>query len=257
MKKTISRSGWVLAAALALLAGGAQARTDGEKTVAGIGERLRADDCDGAARALNAGLQAGYPEVALLAGTMFEAGFCLKKDWNKAIGFYTQAYDGGLREGALRLAAGFADVANGPDTAAALWWAKRARLDAAACTSRLPDTDDPDRFVEALRAWQPRERQFCNYVVGTMSFILADARYPMAGISHEIAGRTEVIFTPALRHFKTEARGATGPAQEKLFAVLNQSISLAGARYEQPKGISPKWKISFDMVIDTDKNRWW
>jgi len=151
MKKTLYRWGWVVA--LAMLAGGAQARTDGEKAVVGIGELLKANDCAGAVKALNAGLQTGYPEVALLAGTMFEAGFCVKKNWDKAVGFYTQAHEGGIREGALRLAAGFADTANGPDAAAALWWAKRARLDAGTCTSRLPDIDDPDRFVEALRAW--------------------------------------------------------------------------------------------------------
>lgn len=255
MKKTVRRWGWVVA--LAMLADGAQARTDGEKAVAGIGERLRANDCAGAVKALNAGLRAGYPETALLAGTMFEGGFCVNKNWDKATGFYTQAHDGGIREGALRLAAGFADTANGPDAAAALWWAKRARLDAGACTSRLPDADDPDRFVEALRAWPAREVQFCNYVVGVMSFIVADTRYPMAGVSREAVGHVEVVFTPGRHHFKTQARSGTGPAQESMFAVVNQSVSQAGVRYQQPSGVSPAWQIAFDLVIDTDKKRWW
>jgi TPR repeat protein len=155
MKKTVCRL--VLGLALATLADAALAYTDGEKAVAAVGERLRTNDCDGAVKALNTGLQADYKEVALLAGTMFEAGFCVNQNWSKAIGFYTQAYDGGMREGALRLAAGFAAAANGPDTAAALWWAKRAGLAADYCTARLPDTDDPDRFVEALRLWRARK----------------------------------------------------------------------------------------------------
>jgi hypothetical protein len=257
MKKTISRSGWVLAAALALLAGGVQARTEGEKAVGAIGERLKAKDCDGAVKALNTGLQARYPEVALMAGTMFEAGFCLKKDWSKALGFYTQAYDGGIRAGALRLAAGFAAAANGPDAAAALWWAKRARLDADSCTARLPDADDPDRFVEALRALPAQNLAICNYVVGTMAFVTAEARYPMEGVSRQIAGVPEVVFTPALSHFRSEARGSTGPAQDKISEVIEHAISLAGARYPKPKGIPPEWKIGFVLNVDTDKSRWW
>jgi hypothetical protein len=255
MKKAVCKLG--LALTLAMLAGGVLARTDGEKAVAGVGERLRANDCGGAVKALNTGLQAGYPEVALLAGTMFEAGFCLNKDWSKAVGFYSQAHEGGIREGALRLAAGFAAAANGPDTAAALWWAKRARLDADFCTARLPATSDPDRFVEALRAWPARDLEVCNYVVGEMSFISAEARYPMAGIAREIAGRSEVVFTPARSHFESEARGATRPAQDGLAAVLTRAISMAGARYRKPGGISPEWKVPFVLVIDTDKSRWW
>lgn len=255
MKKTVCRLGWVLA--LTMLAGAAQARTEGGKAVGDIGERLRASDCEGAVKALNGGLQAGYPEVALMAGTMFEAGFCLKKDWNKALGFYTQAYEGGIREGALRLAAGFAATANGPDAAAALWWAKRARLNADHCTARLPDTDDPERFVAALRQWQPKTLEVCNFVVGKMAFIVAEARYPMEGVTREVMGSPEVVFTPAASHFRAEGREATGPAQEGFFAVIRQAISLAGARYRKPEGIPPDWKISFDLVIDTDKARWW
>jgi hypothetical protein len=256
MKKTARRWGWVVA--LAMLAGGAQARTDGEKAVVGIGELLRANDCAGAVKALNTGLQTGYPEVALLAGTMFEAGFCVTKNWDKAMGFYTQAHEGGIREGALRLAAGFADTANGPDAAAALWWAKRARLDAGACTSRLPDTDDPDRFVEALRAWPAQEVKFCSYVAGVMSFMTADARYPMSGIAREAMGRVEVAWTPGRHHFKTQGLSeTTGPAQENMFAAVNRSISLAGARYKMPLGVSPTWQIVFDLVFDIDRKRWW
>jgi hypothetical protein len=222
MKKAVCKLG--LALTLAMLAGGVLARTDGEKAVAGVGERLRANDCGGAVKALNTGLQAGYPEVALLAGTMFE---------------------------------GFAAAANGPDTAAALWWAKRARLDADFCTARLPATSDPDRFVEALRAWPARDLEVCNYVVGEMSFISAEARYPMAGIAREIAGRSEVVFTPARSHFESEARGATRPAQDGLAAVLTRAISMAGARYRKPEGIPPSWAVPFVLVIDTDKSRWW
>jgi hypothetical protein len=254
MKKIIVRAGLVMA--LALLAGGAQARTEGEKAVGAMGERLKINDCEGAVKALNGGLQAGYPEVALLAGTMFEAGFCLKKDWSKAIGFYSQAYDGGIREGALRLAAGFAAASNGSDAAAALWWAKRARLHADSCTAKLPDTDDPDRFVAGLREWQPKTLAACNFVIGEMAFVIAEARYPMAGIHREIMGRSELTFTPARPHISSHTE-ATGPAHDGMSAVLVRAISQAGARYPKPEGIPPEWAIGFVVLVDTDRNRWW
>jgi TPR repeat protein len=255
MKKTVCRLGLIVT--LAMLAGGAQARTDAEKAVAGIGERLLASDCDGAVKALNSGLQAGYPEVALMAGTMFEAGFCLNKNWSKAVGFYTQAHDGGIREGALRLAAGFAATANGPDTAAALWWAKRARLNVDFCTSRLPDTDDPEGFVEALRTWPARELEMCNYLVGTLAFVSAEARYPMAGIWREILGRAKLDFTPATSHFRLTARDATGPAHEGLMAVFARAIGFSAERYRKPAGMNPAWELTLTLDVDTDKRRWW
>jgi hypothetical protein len=257
MKKTVCGLGLVVAVALASMAGSAQARTDGEKTVAGIGERLRASDCEGAVKALNGGLRAGYPEVALLAGTMFEAGFCLNKNWNKAVGFYTQAHDGGVKEGALRLAAGFAAAANGPDTAAALWWAKRAGLKADYCTGRLPDADDPDRFVQTLRTWPVGDLQVCNFVVGMMSFISAEGRYPMAGISHEIKGRIDLVFTPAMPHFALTAPDANATSSDVLTTVFSRTAGFAGARYLKPVAISPSWQIPFSLDVDTDKSRWW
>jgi TPR repeat protein len=255
MKKMVCGLG--LALVLALLAGGAQARTDGEKAVAGIGERLRASDCAGAVKALNSGLQAGYPEVALMAGTLFETGRCLNRNWDKAVGLYVQAYDGGIRAGALRLSAGFAAAANGPDAAASLWWAKRARLNADTCTADLPDTDDPDRFVDALRTWPAQKLETCNYVVGTMAFIVAEARYPMEGIAREIMGRPELVFTPARMHFRSNARDATRPARDALNAVIVRAISLAGARYRTPEGIPLSWEVPFVIEVDTDKSRWW
>jgi hypothetical protein len=255
MKNTAFRLG--LLAALAALAFPAWGRTDGQQAVAGIGERLKAQDCEGTIRNLNAGLTAGYPEVALLAGTMFEAGACVGKDWNKAVDFYALASEGGMREGALRLAAGFAATANGPDMAAAMWWASRAGLQVEGCTARLPKTEDPDRFVEALRAWPARELAVCNYVVGMLAFVSADVRYPMAGVTREIAGRVEVDYVPATSRFKLWARDSTGPATKGLLEVFGRALHFAGARYARPDGIDPAWKVPFIVTVDTDKSRWW
>lgn len=255
MKNTAFGLGLVVA--LAAVAFPAWGRTDGQQALAGIGERLRAKDCEGTIRNLNAGLTAGYPEVALMAGTMFEAGACVGKDWNKAVHFYSLASEGGMKEGALRLAAGFAAAANGPDMAAALWWAKRAGLQADYCTAKLPKTDDPDGFVEALRTWPARELAICNYVVGILSFVSADVRYPMAGVTREIAGRLEIDYVPATSRYKVDAGNATGPATKGLGDVFGRALYYAGARYARPDGIDPRWTIPFVVVVDTDKSQWW
>jgi hypothetical protein len=57
MKKAGCKLG--LAVTLAMLAGGALALTDGEKAAAGVGERIRASDCEEAVKALKIGLKQG------------------------------------------------------------------------------------------------------------------------------------------------------------------------------------------------------
>lgn len=255
MKKTLYKIGLVFM--LASCAHGAHARTDGQQAVNAVGERIRAGDCEGVIKRLNAGLGAGYPEVALLAGNLFETGGCVKKDWDKAAHFYSVAHDGGMKEGALRLAAGFAADAQGPDRAAALWWARRAGLEAGRCTVNLPKTDDPDRFVEELHKWPQQELAVCNYAVGIMSFVSAEARYPMAGVSREIEGRVEVDYLPAIFNFSTRAPDATRPAQYALGEVIAKAESNAGARYSKPAGIDRAWVIPFVLIVDAEKSKWW
>lgn len=255
MRATLARAGLLLV--LGALACEAQARTDGEMAVREVVQQLRANDCPAAIERLNEGLKAGYPELAMMAGTMFDMGVCVAKDWNKAVGFYVRASDGGIKEGAYRLAAGFAAWQHGPDTAAALWWAARSGLQVDACTTKLPKTDDPDRFVEELRRWPAHELAVCNFVVGKVAFILADVRYPLGGVQTEIDGRIEVTYRPASNFFKEDARDSTNPALVKMSKVLAQSISHAGPLFAKPAGIDRDWEVHFMAVVDTDKNRWW
>jgi hypothetical protein len=246
-----------LVVALAILAIPAQARTDGQRAVGGVGERLRANDCEGAIKNLNAGLVAGYPEVELLAGTLFESGTCVTRDWNKAVRFYSQASEGGMRDGALRLAAGFAANKNGPDMAAAMWWARHAGLQVDNCTPHLPKTDDPDQFVQDLRAWPAHQLALCNYAVGVLSLVSTEARYPATGVAREIEGRLEIEYVPATSRFKVNPGHATGPATRGLAEVFARALAFATTRYRKPEGIDPAWTISFILVVDTDKSQWW
>lgn len=242
---------------MALLACGAQAQDkQAREAIFKVGEALRANDCDGAIKDMNAGLKEGYPEVELMAGTLFELGICLKKDWGKAVQFYAKASEGGLHEGALRLAAGYAADEHGPDRAAAMWWAKRARLDAGRCTTRLPATDDPDRFVEELGKWEPRELAICNHVIGHLASIYGDTRYPRGMVTREISAAIEGSYKPASSNFRVKQGYATYPAMEAMSSQLVRTLGFTG-RYKKPDGIHPDWEIPFKLVFDLKRDRWW
>lgn len=243
--------------ALALQAGCALAATDGEQAVIGIGERMKAQDCAGAVERLNAGLAERHPEVVLLAGNMFETGACVKPDWNRAVGYYAQAFEAGMREGALRLAAGFAAVAHGPDPAAALWWARRAKLPVDRCMARLPKTEDPDRFVEELGKWPGQELAACNYVVGVLSFVHAETRHPIHGVKHEASGRIDVEYLPSQSYFHGTVVNSTGRATRDISEAWSTIQFQAGKLYAKPAGIDPYWKIPFTLLVGIDNGRWW
>lgn len=233
------------------------AATGGEKAVVGIGERMNAKDCAGAVERLNAGLRAGYPEVALLAGNLFETGSCVRQDWDKSVGYYTQAFEGGVREGAYRLAAGFAALAHGPDTAAALWWARKAGLPVERCIGRLPKTEDPDRFVEELGKWSGQELATCNYIVGQLSFMYADVRYPLDGVRDEAVGRAVLEYVPSQSHFEVSVNDGTRTGVQNVLAILAHAQWQAGRLYARPAAFDADWKLVFVLPVDVNKGRWW
>lgn len=231
--------------------------------VAEVTRRAAAHDCRAAVEALREGLKLLYPEVALLAGSMYENGLCLKRDWDKAVTFYTQAHQGNLPEAADRLAAGFADPANGPDMAAAMWWGLSSRGPRLVGCEVSPGAEkDPDRFVAELSAWAPAQLALCNYVVGVISTISAEVKHPPRDRRATPAGADVVLrFLPALPRVALEsgdaavARALGAAANAKPGTVPGQNTSryetmvraaadLALRRYPQPAGIPPGSEIT-------------
>ena len=160
---------------------------------------IAARDCHTAVKRLKSGLENAYPEMFLLAGSMYENGLCVKRDWSRAVSFYVQAHDAGEKDGAARIAAGYADPANGPDVAAALWWASRSRgFPAGACSVSKEGLGDPDRFVAELSAWSKDRLAFCNYVAGVVSTISAEVKYPELAAGHGIGGDVTLRFLPGV-----------------------------------------------------------
>lgn len=232
---------------------------------------IEAKECGHAVRELNAGLAKGYPELALLAGAMYEEGTCLKRDWNRAAGFYVQANEGGQRAARYRLASGYAAPAGGPDIAAALWWAnQRGPQLVPACGVSEAAGTDPDRFVAELQTWQPARLQACNYAVGVISTLAGDMEYPEMARAFSLTGTVRVHFLPSIPRVdvkSTEAgelqftgvdyaevlidrkgRSVTGAFQSNMRQLSDRALK----RYPQPAGIDPALAAHVEFVFSLE-----
>lgn len=261
----------LLLSLLSLPASASVIPTPGESAVGSITLRIKAGDCAGAVDWLKDGLKAEYREVELLAGTMYDLGLCVRRDWSRAVAFYAKAYAAGLPEGAERLAAGYADPKNGPDAAAALWWAMKGRaFHDPGCGVPQDAANDPDRFVAVLSSWTPQRLSYCNYVVGVMSTISSELRYPELAADFALGGDFTLHFLPAVPRVevqKGEAReyavlgfidgDALRDRSSKAVArsiekTIKEVTDRALKRYPQPAGIpANSWadmKYTFEIV---------
>lgn len=185
----------------------------GRRAVSDITDRIKANDCEGAVDHLKLALKKEFPEVALLAGSMYENGMCVKQDWDKAVPFYVQAAQGGMKGGAYRLAAGYAAPEHGPDMAAALWWASREHkpdgtfLGIRGCSVSQAAADDMDRFVAELQTWPQARLQRCNYMAGVMSTISGEVKYPSSAATYKIGGDVRIRFYPGAPRITLQNEG--------------------------------------------------
>lgn len=197
---------------LALLGAAAhvQAGTrSGALAVDAIRGSIEARDCVQAVDRLKSGLKNEYPEVFLLAGSMYENGICVRRDWPRAVTFYVQAHDAGEKDAAARIAAGYADPLNGPDVAAALWWAwKSEAFRMNLCAVPRDAAADPDRFVAVLKSWPASRLAACNYVAGVMSTMSAEVKYPELAAAHGIGGEVTLRFLAGVPRIELQ-RGAS------------------------------------------------
>lgn len=246
--------------------------SSGDEVVRKVRLYVEARDCASAVSRLSEGLAKKYPEVNLLAGAMFEKGVCVKRDWDRAVGFYSNAFDGGQKAAMYSLMSGFAAPEHGPDTAAALWWANRPTNDfsSSACRVSAANRDDPDRFVVELRTWPQQRLAQCNYLIGVMATIIGEARFPTTAERVGLGGLVKLRFEPAVPRIdiKTEeirevaiggwldgnamedrkARSVTGAFEASLRHVTDRALK----RYPQPAGIAPEVAIEtkFDFGFE-------
>lgn len=251
----VPRAGLVLAFLLAAQSSPAWSITPAEQVVSDVRVDIERGDCKSAVSALNKGLGEHYPEVQMLAGSLYENGACLKANWDRAVNFYSMAYRNGQKKAALRLAAGFAAPANGPDVASALWWASRVGVVDGGCVPSGPARDDADKFLAEVKTWSDARIGTCNYIAGVMSTMAAEVRYPTQASHWAVGGDVLITFKPAAARVELTLNGTeqyllTGAYRGDLLWEKNdkqigsafvQSLRAVAdralARYPKPDGI--------------------
>lgn len=253
----------LLLSLLSLPVSGGVVETPGESVVTNITLKVEERDCAEAVDWLKYGLKQEYREVMLMAGTMYDHGICVRRDWSRAVAFYTQAHAAGMARGAERLAAGYADPANGADVAAALWWASKSRsFRVPGCVVGKDAVGDPDRFVAELSAWRPERLAYCNYAAGVIATIASELRYPDMAAAYSMGGKLSLRFLPAVPRIELQKNESQEFAMVGLIngnwkrdrdskeiagsieKAVTQLADRALKRYPQPKGIPE------DTVLD-------
>jgi hypothetical protein len=230
---------------------------------------IDAKDCPGAVRALNDGIAKAYPSVLLMAGSMFESGVCLKANWDRAADFYQRAESAGHPSAAARLAAGYAAPIAGPDKAAAIWWAMRARLPMPTeCATASPWIHDADRFVAALRTWPEGLVDACAYVAGVVGSITGDIEFSKRAASFGMKGDLTVVIEPARDSVVVQTNeiefitlpGVTSGAMmlDRQSKTVKREFELdvlaagerAFKRYAKPARVDPTWKLTHRLTFN-------
>lgn len=170
-------------------------RPHSPSTVRPVVNALLAQDCGRAVKALNDGLKNKFTEVMLMAGTMYERGLCVKKDWNQANKYYLMADAAGNEHARSKLVAGL--VGQGDAGGAMFWLSKMPRTLPAQCYSSIDAEKDPDGFEAELNTWQKARLDACMYMAGVYYAIEGDMRFPAEASSIGVWGSIEMTFVPA------------------------------------------------------------
>jgi hypothetical protein len=235
-------------------------------------------DCAAAVRHLNLGLAQKLPAVMNLAGSMFEGGVCLKANPERAVDWYSRAFEGGLTTAGARLAAFYGAPGAQQDRPAALWWALKAGTPLPApCNEPRDLVTDADRFVAALQRWEAGRLLHCAHVAAVMSSI--EGELEAADLAAELgaAGTLGLVYEPARAQVEiltsnvsriaqrggvqavdtlfnvnnSVVRGKDDPAalvgpevvRQQIEAGVREVTDRALKRHPRPDGLPSQWRI--------------
>lgn len=221
---------------------------------------IEARDCPRAIARLNAGLAEKFPDIYIMAGSMYEQGLCLTANWERAERMYQLARAAGHEAGALRLIAGYAHQRRDP--ASALWWGSRSEQNVVPGFCRVADgSNDPDAFVAALRTWPAGRLAQCTYVVGVLAAIAAETEYPSMALDYAMSANLSMRFLPSAGKVEwttvdvtleplpgvvdgdymrdRSARAIQNSFRTYLVGVSDSVLK----RFQQPEGIAAAWEV--------------
>jgi hypothetical protein len=240
-------------------------------------ERLLGDGmCTSAVDAIKSGLAAKKPYIMLLAGNMYEEGLCVKQDWNKAAGLYMRAEEAGQRFAIHRLAAGYARP--GRDNGMAIWWAAKGggrQSFPPRCIPAADPVNDQDGFNAELEKMAPATFQSCVYLIGVVSELLSQVRYPRVALRNSVTGSFKMEFVPAagtitwtveelevdenspnafFRDLAVEELENPRAIKNSLINYLRGKSNFALARYPRPAGdFAPDYTYQFTYAFKIEK----
>lgn len=176
-------------------------------TVRDILNNIKLGNCTKAVQVVKEGMAQSFGEVTLLAGSMYEEGLCVRKDWAKAVELYLLAQQQGISRGTLKLIAGYALPENGPDIASALWFAQSTAMSPEACRVPKEIHGDPDRFVALLNSWPKAKLEACNFSTGVLSGVAGALEYPALALAHHLTGKLVITFVATKAEFDLQLSG--------------------------------------------------
>lgn len=221
--------------------------------------------CDKAIKVMNEGLAKRMDNVMLMAGTMYEEGICLKKNWDQAAKYYQMASEAGNRAALPRHIAGLAFQHRDP--AAALWWAAEYGKMPLPCRAADGLRDNPDAFVAAIKAWPQERLATCVYVAGVIHRVAGDMEFPgqaiVMGLNADIVMRFDpetgkITWTKANTEFVSVTRSVLGGDEEgaiykSAFAKpLVQMGERVLSQFQRPPSIAPFMQVTIKFVFTLD-----
>jgi TPR repeat protein len=262
MRGRLAFAGLVLAASVA------SAQSADAPAPADVPAMVRQGQCASAVRALNEQLKTPTDRLLVFAGAIHEIGACVKRDWPRAESFYLQAARMGSASARLRLAAAYADAANGPDLGASLWWAHEAALPRpeACVVARFSPTMEPEVFVKAIESWGLPRVRACAYVGAVVAGTMADMLDSDAVAAAGPATTVRMSYEPGEGRFVARRMEAERSVEERRWRLgdapdaatdrlgqLRRSALAAARRYAAPSSIDPSWRVDLEWQFDGAK----
>ncbi|MCU6434188.1 hypothetical protein LPB67_10445 [Undibacterium sp. Jales W-56] len=226
------------------------------------------NDCKGAVKVLNEGIANKHKDILLMAGTMYEEGICLKKNWAQASLLYQSALSAGNKSGLARLVSGYAVAGREPATS--IWWAAQSdKYFFPECKPKADPITETDKFIAEMNTWSKETLEACAYTLGVAFTILGELDFPTDASFYGIAGDLLMTFMPSkgsVNWEKGEERDmgfkgvVSGNAvrNKKSSSVKDSLITNAYAisdralkRYTQPLNINPAWQyqLTYKFII--------
>lgn len=217
------------------------------------------DSCESLLKVIGAPPLRGWE--AFTAGSAYEEGRCVDRDWNLAERYYGQALKSGLWFAAGRLSVHYANVGADQDLAAAMWWAHRGDLPLVAECRVKGFGQKPmkvDEFVDVLARMPAARLKGCVYDIAFMAGLFTPLE-DWRGFTGRPPVRIELSYKPKSSAYRVRVDDDQGQTIERsglasMHAVdtdksfpgfLTRHLLHVAGRIAPAEGIADDWVFNF------------